>query len=323
MQATKIGHSLKGLAITPPVIGRITIGRVIERNGKRLPEKDDQFTITTQVQDKDGWRLHPADETLRQAVGGKLRTIPVRLLFNDPSLNLRSAYTMFDRQKGRPLCIGDGERCQRVTVEGMKSLPCPNPDLCELAEEGHCKPYGRLNVLIGDDDATGTFIFRTTGFNSIRTLSARLAYLSAVSGNLLSCLPLELKLRGKSTAQSFGNQIFYVDLVIRSGLTLEAAIQQARELDAARRAGGFDQAALEQAAKLGFEQGVFEDDAEDVAAVVEEFFPIIDTGMGAPIQPVPSAGLPAMATTTLSAKLGARQASTGVPGGKSAGRQLS
>jgi hypothetical protein len=102
-----------------------------------------------------------------------------------------------------------------------------------------------------------------------------LAYLSAVSGNLLSCLPLELKLRGKSTAQSFGKPIFYVDLVIRSGLTLEAAIQQARELDAARRAGGFDQAALEQAAKLGFEQGVFEDDAEDVAAVVEEFFPTL------------------------------------------------
>ena len=27
---------LKGLAITPPVIGRISIGRVVERNGKRL-----------------------------------------------------------------------------------------------------------------------------------------------------------------------------------------------------------------------------------------------------------------------------------------------
>ena len=40
---------LKGLAITPPVLGRISIGKVIEKNGKRLPEKDDQFTITSQV----------------------------------------------------------------------------------------------------------------------------------------------------------------------------------------------------------------------------------------------------------------------------------
>ena len=28
---------IKGLAITPPVIGRISIGKVVERNGKRLP----------------------------------------------------------------------------------------------------------------------------------------------------------------------------------------------------------------------------------------------------------------------------------------------
>jgi len=43
---------IKGLSITPPVLGRISIGRVVERNGKRLPEKDDQFTITSQVQTK-------------------------------------------------------------------------------------------------------------------------------------------------------------------------------------------------------------------------------------------------------------------------------
>ena len=49
---------LKGLAITPPVLGRISIGKVIEKNGKRLPEKDDQFTITSQVQGKDGCQRH-------------------------------------------------------------------------------------------------------------------------------------------------------------------------------------------------------------------------------------------------------------------------
>ena len=73
---------IKGLAITPPVLGRISIGKVIERNGKRLPEKDDQFTITSQVQSRDGWVAHPIDEELRQAApNGKLRSIPVRVLF--------------------------------------------------------------------------------------------------------------------------------------------------------------------------------------------------------------------------------------------------
>jgi hypothetical protein len=45
---------IKGLAITPPVLGRISIGKIVEKNGKRLPEKDDQFTITSQIQTKDG-----------------------------------------------------------------------------------------------------------------------------------------------------------------------------------------------------------------------------------------------------------------------------
>ncbi len=38
---------IKGLAITPPILGRISIGKIVEKNGKRLPERDDQFTITS------------------------------------------------------------------------------------------------------------------------------------------------------------------------------------------------------------------------------------------------------------------------------------
>lgn len=81
---------LKGLAITPPVLGRISIGKVVEKNGKRLPEKDDQFTITSQVQSRDGWLLHPLNEELRNGQDGKLRSIPIRLLFNEPDLNFRA-----------------------------------------------------------------------------------------------------------------------------------------------------------------------------------------------------------------------------------------
>lgn len=264
---------LKGFAITPPVIGRISIGRVVEKNGKRLPEKDDQFTLTTQVQNRDGWMLHPLNEALRKARPGKLRTIPIRLLFNDPSLNLRAEYCLFDRETGRPACIGNGEQCRRIERDGIVSLPCPSPDGCQFGGHGGCKPYGRLNVIIGDEDEMGSFIFRTTSYNSIRTLAARLHYFSAVSGNMLACLPLELKLRGKSTTQSYRSAIYYVDLGVRSGSTLEQALTQARELDTRRKTSGFDQAALDTAARLGFANGAFEDSPEEATAVAEEFFP--------------------------------------------------
>lgn len=266
---------IKGLCITPPVLGRISIGKVVEKNGKRLPEKDDQFTITSQVQNKDGWVNHPLDEELRKAsANGKLRSIPVRLLFNDPSLNLRAEYSLFDRQTGRPLCVGNGETCRRFTATGIQSLPCPSPDGCELAKGGMCKPYGRLNVSIGDEDELGSFIFRTTGYNSIRTLAARFEYYKAVSGNLLACLPLELRLRGKSTTMSHRSAIYYVDLTVRDGMTLEAAIAQARENDQRRKAGGYDQAALDLAASEGFSNGAFEESEEETADFIEEFFPL-------------------------------------------------
>jgi hypothetical protein len=282
---------LKGLAITPPVLGRISIGKVIEKNGKRLPEKDDQFTITSQVQvqvqGKDGWLLHPLNDELRKNQEDKLRSIPVRLLFNEPELNFRADYTLFDRQSGRPLCVGNGETCKRVTQDGMQSLPCPSPDACPLARGGACKPYGRLNVLIGDDDPLGSFVFRTTGFNSIRTLAARMHYFQAISGNRLACLPLELRLRGKSTRQSHGTPIFYVDLTVRSGMDMAEALLTANELDAQRQTAGFDQIALDEAARRGFGNGAFEDSEEDSGAVIEEFFPVEGSAELPPSKPIP------------------------------------
>ncbi|NYU31906.1 YqaJ viral recombinase family protein [Pseudomonas aeruginosa] len=267
---------LKGLALTPPVIGRISIGKVVERNGRRLPEKDDQFTITSQVQGKDGWLLHPLNDQLRQGKEDKLRSIPIRLMFNEPELNFRADYTLFDRQTGRPVCVGNGETCKRIGQDGIQTLPCPSPDACPLAKGGACKPYGRLNVVIGDEDPLGSFVFRTTGFNSIRTLAARLKYFQAISGNRLACLALELRLRGKSTRQSHGTPIFYVDITLRSGMSVEENLLAAKQLDEARQAAGFDQRALDSAAEQGMGNGAFEDNEEDSGAIADEFFPLTE-----------------------------------------------
>ncbi|WP_314340373.1 recombination directionality factor [Acinetobacter guillouiae] len=264
---------IKGLAITPPILGRISIGKVVEKNGKRLPEKDDQFTITSQIQNKDsGWVKHPLDEQLRaKAPNQKLRSIPVRMIFNDPELNLRAECTLFDRQTGRPVCVGNGETCQRLTNQGIEHHPCPSPDLCQLAQGGNCKPYGRLHVNLDESDELGTFIFRTTGFNSIRTLAARLSYYHAASNGLLSCLPLQLTLRGKSTTQSYRTPVYYVDLTLRDGINLQQAIQMAKDIDQQSKQSGFNQSALDQMARQGYGNARFELDSEEEMDLVEEF----------------------------------------------------
>ncbi|MCL6249150.1 hydrolase or metal-binding protein [Acinetobacter sp. ANC 4945] len=268
---------IKGLAITPPILGRISIGRMIEKNGKRLPEKDDQFTITSQIQSKEGWVKHPLDDQLRaNAPNQKLRSIPVRMIFNDPDLNLRAEYSLFDRQTGRPVCVGNGETCQRLTNQGVEQLPCPSPDLCPLAQGGNCKPYGRLHVNLDESDEFGTFIFRTTGFNSIRTLAARLNYYHAASGGLLSCLPLQLILRGKSTTQSYRQPVYYVDLTLREGISLNEAIIQAKQIDEQSKQAGFYQEALDFTARKGFGNGRMDVDIEEGLDVVEEFYQLVE-----------------------------------------------
>ncbi|MCO8055809.1 recombination directionality factor [Acinetobacter towneri] len=266
---------IKGLAITPPALGRISIGRVVEKNGKRLPEKDDQFTITSQIQSKEGWVKHPLDEQLRASTPNqKLRSIPVRMIFNDPDLNLRAEYSLFDRQTGRPVCVGNGETCQRLTNQGVEQHPCPSPDLCPLAQGGNCKPYGRLHVNLDDSDEFGTFIFRTTGFNSIRTLAARLSYYHAASGGLLSCLPLQLTLRGKSTTQSYRQPVYYVDLTLRDGISLNDAITQAKQIDEQSKQAGFYQEAVDHIARRGLANAVFEINSEEDPDVIDEFYPL-------------------------------------------------
>ena len=291
---------IKGLAITPPVIGRISIGRMVEKNGKRLPEKDDQFTITTQIQTREGWLPHPLDEALRQEVQGKkLRSIPVTLPFNDPDLNLRAEYTFFERKSGRPLCSGDGETCRRRTDQGLEQLPCPSPDLCEFGAHDLCKPYGRLYVRIGEEDGLGCFVFRTTGYNSIRTLAARLRYFHAISGGNLATLPLELKLRGKSTTQSHRAPIYYVDLTLRADQPLKEAVTHAREEAKGRENQGIHQTELDKVAQAGLMNAWFEYGEDEGLQMVEEF-----SGEGA----TQAKDSRPQSTTGLSNKLAGKQA---------------
>ena len=168
--------------------------------------------------------------------------------------------------------MGNGETCQRLTNQGVEQHPCPSPDLCALAQGGLCKPYGRLYVNLDESDEFGSFVFRTTGFNSIRTLAARLRYYHAASNGLLSCLPLQLTLRGKSTTQSYRTPVYYVDLTLREGIHLQEAIQTAKEIDQKSKLAGFNQHALDQIALQGYGNSQFEVDGEDGMNVVEEFY---------------------------------------------------
>ena len=56
-------------------------------------------------------------------------------------------------------------------------------------------------------------------------------------------------------------------------MTMAEALQVASDTHARREEGGFDQAALDEAARTGLANGEFEETEDEVGTVVEEFYP--------------------------------------------------
>lgn len=148
------------------------------------------------------------------------------------------------------------------------------PKYCRFAHEQGCKLYGRLNLKVeGQNDELGSFIFRTTGYNSVRTLAARLRYFEAVTGGHTRHLALQLKLRAKSTTQSYRTPVFYVDLTLRDEDTLVEAVSSALQEAEHYRQAGVEIASLEQTARQLLQNGQFEDNEEEVPLLLDEFYP--------------------------------------------------
>lgn len=76
----------------------------------------------------------------------------------------------------------------------------------------------------------------------------------------------------KSTTQSHRAPVFYVDLCLRDGISLDEAVAQAKLSAAQQEDAGVNIAALELAARMALANGAFEDGEEEVPAIVDEFY---------------------------------------------------
>lgn len=276
---------VSGMVFPIPTIGAIRVGEALERNGKRLPNKTDYFTITTLAKKNGTWAVHPIvrkllaesepatlNEGQQEAAEGsaqkRLRAIPVRMLTNSPDLILRARYEAMHRTKGNIACAGDGETAKRRMQDGsIEEVECRGPEHCPFAQaaEHPCRFFGRLNVQIdGQDDTSSTFILRTSSVNTLRTLYTKLWAFHARYGGLLRGIPFMLRLRGKSTPKSFGSIFYFVDLTLADGVSDIDAIKAARALASLEAEVGLNQAAFEQSLREGLAAGAFEDTPEDL-----------------------------------------------------------
>lgn len=268
--------AIKNLVITPVMIGRISIGERVEKDGKQLPKKSDEFHVTSNLQQNGQWVVPKGIEEAQKVEGGKLRTIPVRVLFDTPDNNFRSGYACFNND-GRQVCAGNGEKASRLSNKGRQDVECPGHEYCEFGKANRCKPYARLLVGLEsmfEKDPLSAFAFRTTGYNSVNALTSRFAQYHALLDGKIAGLPCNLVLRPKSTAKSRRQPIYYVDLEPRTSLIEASKVAKAWRKSIEEDAG-LNLKALDDAVAAGFAAMPFIDSDETIQdeEVAGEFYP--------------------------------------------------
>jgi hypothetical protein len=181
----------------------------------------------------------PSEPILRRAVAnrtagfvgvaggaaGAQHFLPIRLQFNECDLGCRADFILLDQHLVEPP-VSTGN-CELPSENSVPTLPPSSLQSCPLAAGGSCPPTHYLDVTLGDQDL-GSFAFYRAGFHSLRTLVSKRRSIPVSAGNRQACHQMELRLRGKSARQPAGMPIYYVDLTIRSGTTLEKTLANAR-----------------------------------------------------------------------------------------------
>ena len=140
---------IKGLAITPPVIGRISIGHLVQKGEKWVPEKDDSFTLTTQVQGATAGCCIPCiSSTASRRLTASSEPSRCGCCSMTAELNLRAEYSAFDRSSGRRCVSAMARRRDESPLKDWKRWPAPALTAARLPNKAGCKLYGRLNVQI-------------------------------------------------------------------------------------------------------------------------------------------------------------------------------
>lgn len=174
----------------------------------------------------------------------RVRVIPIKLMFNDPDVNLRARYEAYDSDLNRLACVGDGEKgCRANFASGTTSpVECAGPDACSFANSPgmHCSLHVRMKVQVeGQTDPFSCFELQSGGINTYRTLKAKLNMMHAAFGDKMRFVALDLCIYAKSSRMSDYKPFYVADIRLREGADLRAAMSAAA--DAREHAGISDE----------------------------------------------------------------------------------
>lgn len=288
--------------------GKIKIGKKGDQRkstgGKyfQLPQKLDHFIVTTLDRGDDNNFL--ADKDIHKEIGKTPKAVPVKLLYNDLSLNFQCRYSCYD---GKTLdCSGDGEYAHRYNKENptLVKCPCGRQDPTYTAKL-KCKINGTLSVIIDCQSASvgGVWKFRTTGYNSTVGILSSLTLIKSITGGILAGIPLNMTIMPKVATNPVDKSAVTIYVV---GVEYKGSVEQLRDysLHLAQNDAVYNQRILNietEARKMISVETALVDEAADI---VEEFIPeelvpdlekpesVEDINTESEIVPVPVEGQP-------------------------------
>ena len=280
--APKRSFMVKNLMPGLSEVGKIKIGvkgrETTSRGGATFqpPQKLDHFLVTTLMRGSDGNYL--IDREVHEKYGEKPRSLPVRLVYNDPELNFQSRYVCF---KGKNLwCSGDGEQaCRREPSGNMQERTCPcelqNPEYAGTADRPKCKINGTLSVMIdGVSRVGGVWKLRTTSYNSVVGITSSLSLIATLTGGIVAGLPFDLTLRPKTAIVPSSGQstlIWVVGIEYRGTVEDLQSIAYERAKNQALYYAKMEQIETQARKLIVHDPSII--DVSEAKDIIEEFYP--------------------------------------------------
>ena len=183
-----------------PTRGVVRNGGVRVEDGQ--PFQDDEFKVSGHLRATDHeWSPDPLDALLRMGGDQPLRTIPIKLAFDDLNLTMTHRFTSF-AEGGEIRCSSgsDGQAYRHEeTSAGLQVLACNGPAACDFARARGCSMQSSFAFHIeGQEEADLPFVLRSAS-EHMSDIRGYLAYLRGMLGGQLAGVPLELTLEERQS----------------------------------------------------------------------------------------------------------------------------
>jgi hypothetical protein len=234
-----------------------------------VASEEEDLLMIPDLDDEGGVQM---DKEMTESLGEDKTEMDISLCYDEPALNFPTFYAAFTQSK--LACMGDGRKAWRRQEDGeRKEIVCDRKQ-CALAKDKKCKPYGRLSVILTTANRIGgTYVFRTTSWNSLRNILSSMSFIRNQTGGILAGIPLKLKLRAATAVPNgLGHRVKIYVVNMEYAGTMEQLKQDATTEIKRRRMLGLNMHELEQVQKGAIKEHVHEEAEKEAEEISGEFY---------------------------------------------------